>query len=132
MKKKIKEWIDIADKDIRAAHLILQDENLTGTVSFHCQQAIEKYFKGYLLENGWKLKKTHNLRQLYDEIKKIKDMKLDEKTLSEINESYAETRYPDFYFAPSPDQARKFLEFAQKVQRTIKQEIGFPQETPKT
>ena len=31
------------------------------------QQAAEKYLKGYLIYHGWKLRKTHDLRQLVAE-----------------------------------------------------------------
>jgi HEPN domain-containing protein len=132
MKKEIKDWIDIADEDVQMAQTLLQEGTFTRGPSFYCQQAIEKYFKAYLLENGWALKKTHNLKELYDEIKKIKGIELDEKILSEINETYFETRYPDSFFVPTQDQAKTFLDFTKQVQKTIKQELISPANIHKT
>ncbi|MDR2395752.1 MAG: HEPN domain-containing protein [Endomicrobium sp.] len=54
----------------------------------HCQQAIEKYFKGFLIEHGWELQKTHNLKFLYKEILKIKDLSLDINFIIEIYRKY--------------------------------------------
>jgi HEPN domain-containing protein len=50
MKKLINDWIILAEKDIKTASLIISEEYLTNIVAFHCQQAIEKYFKAYILE----------------------------------------------------------------------------------
>ena len=40
------------------ASLLKDNPIVTSSVVFHCQQAIEKYFKAYLIENGWELQKT--------------------------------------------------------------------------
>jgi HEPN domain-containing protein len=50
MKKLVNDWIILAEKDVKAASVILNEEYLTNIVAFHCQQAIEKYFKAYILE----------------------------------------------------------------------------------
>jgi hypothetical protein len=39
MKKVISGWITLAEKDIRAASVIINEEYLTNIVAFHCQQA---------------------------------------------------------------------------------------------
>jgi HEPN domain-containing protein len=131
MKKEIKEWIDIADKDVQMAKVLLQEGDLTSGVSFHCQQAIEKYFKAYPIDNNWELQKTHNLIKLYAKVKELKDMGLDEKLISDINIIYMETRYPNPYSVPTQAQAKTFLEFTKQVQKTIKQELIFPPNTQK-
>ncbi len=33
----------------------------TSSVCFHCQQAVEKFLKAYLIANGIDIKKTHNI-----------------------------------------------------------------------
>jgi HEPN domain-containing protein len=50
MKKLVNDWITLAEKDIKAATIIIDDSDLTNVVAFHCQQAIEKYFKALILE----------------------------------------------------------------------------------
>jgi HEPN domain-containing protein len=83
----------LAEKDFKAASVILNEEYLTNIVAFHCQQAIEKYFKAYILEHDKPLLKIHDLPKLYGIIKEIKDVE-DEDLLSVINETYIEDRYP--------------------------------------
>ena len=82
------------EKDVKAASVIINEEYLTNIVAFHCQQAIEKYFKAYILEYDRPLLKIHDLSKLYGMIKDIKDLEIDEDLLSIINETYIEDRYP--------------------------------------
>jgi HEPN domain-containing protein len=50
---------------MRTVKILLEKDNFdTDIVTFHCQKAIEKYFKAFLLGNGWKLGKIHNLDAL--------------------------------------------------------------------
>jgi HEPN domain-containing protein len=42
MKKQVNDWLLLAEKDIKVASLIIVQQELTGSVAFHCQQAIEK------------------------------------------------------------------------------------------
>ena len=45
MKKQVNDWMLLADQDLYAVEIILKDlYPLTNFVSFHCQQAIEKYW----------------------------------------------------------------------------------------
>jgi HEPN domain-containing protein len=97
-------------------------------VAFHCQQAIEKYFKAYILENDKPLLKIHDLPKLHGIIKKIKDFGIDEDILALINETYIEDRYPGELGLlpdgmPTDEQAQNFLEFAKEVEEKIKTEL---------
>jgi HEPN domain-containing protein len=124
MKNRIKEWFVVAQEDMRVARALLKEDPVpTSATTFHCQQAIEKYFKAFLLENEWELEKTHDLAYLYQEIKKIKNLNLDEQMISKIYKSYSHTRYPDDYAPPTEEQAREFYKFVQIVGQTIKKEL---------
>ena len=57
MKKQVEAWIGFAEKDILTISEIIHNPNLTNIVAFHCQQAIEKYFKAFILENEKQLLK---------------------------------------------------------------------------
>ncbi|MDR0723812.1 MAG: HEPN domain-containing protein [Endomicrobium sp.] len=96
---------------------------MPGFALFLCQQAIEKYFKAFLIENGWELKKIHDLELLYKEIQKIKKLKLDIDILDEINDIYFVTRYPNTDFQITYEDAREFYNFALKVAEIIKGEL---------
>ena len=76
-----------------------------------------------MLENGWELQKTHNLKFLYEEIEKIADLKLDKSIITKIYNGYSGTRYPDDYNPPSEEEVKEFYKFAQEVAEKIKQEL---------
>lgn len=57
------DWIRIAEKDLgRVEHLLnVQDAEAAG---FFLQQAVEKFLKAFLLSQGWKLERIHDLEAL--------------------------------------------------------------------
>jgi HEPN domain-containing protein len=124
MKNEIKDWIIVADKDIIAAQQLMNNNEVAAIAAFHCQQALEKYFKEYFLEQGWELQKTHDLMRLYIEIEKIKDLHIDTDTLLEIDKIYIDTRYPDDYVEPSEKEIEKFYNFAKETGEKIKKELS--------
>ena len=60
------DWLRIAEKDlIRAQHLLsIRDPEAAG---FYLQQSVEKFLKAFLLRNGWKLQRIHDLEPLLNE-----------------------------------------------------------------
>ncbi len=93
MKKQVEEWIRFAEKDLLAVLEIMKNSHLANIATFHCQQAIEKYFKAFLLEHEKPLNRTHNLLTLYGTIKEIIDFGFDEDLLSIINDIYLDSRF---------------------------------------
>ena len=59
-------WIKIAERDIRRMILLIDNDDPEGA-GFHLQQAAEKFFKGYLIRQGWRLVRTHDLVRLLDD-----------------------------------------------------------------
>jgi len=131
MKKQVEAWIRFAEKDILTISEIINNPNLTNIVAFHCQQAIEKYFKAFILENEKPILKIHNLLTLYGTIKEIKKIDIDEDLLSTINDIYLESRYPgeigllDDGSMPTIKQAEQFYTFAKKIEIKIKNELNY-------
>ena len=129
MKKQVKDWIVLADKDLYASEILIKDEHpLTNIVAFHCQQTIEKYLKAFLIENDIPLIKIHDLIKLNGMIKEIKDLRIDEKRLIPINEVYVEARYPGELGLmpdgePTNEQALEFIDFAKEVKAIIIKEL---------
>jgi HEPN domain-containing protein len=130
MKKQVEAWIGFAEKDILTVSEIIQTPDLTNIVAFHCQQAIEKYFKAFILEKEKPLMKIHNLLTLYGVIKEIVDLELDEDLLSIINDIYLEARYPgeigllDDDSMPTIEQVNQFFYFAKEIGTKIKCELN--------
>lgn len=104
-------WLDNAQEDIIAAQLLLQNPRCYKLASFHCQQALEKILKSYILLKNNVLLDGHNLLWLCKQAAKIdKDFLdfLDECAL--INHCYIETRYPsDLLFEISEKQVKEFF-----------------------
>lgn len=89
------DWLDRAGEDIQCAKMLLQNDNCYRGAAFHCQQAIEKSLKAYILVRSDVLVDGHNLTWLCK-----RAMKYDNSFsawLSEsasLNKCYIETRYP--------------------------------------
>jgi len=58
------EWFQRGDHDIETAQLLYDAYGHTDAVAYHIQQTIEKYLKGYLILNGQKPPRTHDLGAL--------------------------------------------------------------------
>ena len=63
----VEEWIERGKRDLEVAKILLAKEAYYDIIFFHLQQAVEKHLKGYLIQNGWKLKKIHDLEFLFTE-----------------------------------------------------------------
>jgi HEPN domain-containing protein len=93
----VKEWVDKADHDLGSAKLIFT--HLPGyfdTISFHCQQAVEKYLKSILVFNDLDFQRTHNLVYLLDLLSEkvtIDESRYDKAIL--LNGYSVQIRYPD-------------------------------------
>jgi HEPN domain-containing protein len=130
MKNETSAWVFFANNDILAAKTLIGVEGLTGEVAFHCQQAIEKYLKGYLEEHGKEIRKIHDLLRLYSEVKSIRDWNLDESLLEKISKIYTEIRYPGSIginpdgSLPSTEDALHYLEFANRVEAVFMGLVG--------
>jgi len=130
MKNETASWVFFARNDMLTVETLIEHTELTGEMAFHCQQAIEKYFKGYLEEHGKTIRKIHDLLILYLEIKGIYDWNLDEDLLEEISKIYTETRYPSNIgfkpdgCLPTMEDARVYWEFAKKVEAVFMELVG--------
>lgn len=119
-------WLDKALCDLRAARLLLTYGGDTHNIAFHCQQAIEKALKGYLLFRTGKHFDGHNLTYLCRQA-----IRLDEDAFAEyldesaaLNDLYIETRYPtDLPFSISELEVRRYLDMAERMFAAIRAEL---------
>ena len=88
-------WIHKGIRDMEAAQFLFDNNHYTDIIALHIQQALEKHMKGFLLKQGWPLKKTHDLITLATEVGRYGlDLREYEDELDRINEYYIESRYP--------------------------------------
>lgn len=93
--KRYYDWLYHAYQDMLAAKKLIEDKRLYGQVVFHCQQAIEKGIKAFLLYKHHKLFDGHNLTWLCKQAA-MTDQEFT-KWLTKcamLNRFYIETRYP--------------------------------------
>ncbi len=64
MREIVQEWVERGDSDLEAAKILAHQKGLENQTGFHCQQAIEKWLKAYLLKQGEELRKIHDLTAL--------------------------------------------------------------------
>ncbi len=62
--KKYEEWFKIALKDMRSVEILHEHDADNEIICFHCQQAIEKYLKGFLIKATGQLQEGHSLVKL--------------------------------------------------------------------
>jgi len=59
-------WIRIAERDYDRMRRMFRDDDPEGA-GYYLQQAAEKFFKAYLIRQGWRLRRTHDLSSLLDD-----------------------------------------------------------------
>ena len=121
--KNVKRWLLKADHDLKNAKIILRQPiqeilNITDTICFHCQQAIEKYLKGYLTFKGIEFSKTHDLNVL-KELCCCIDKEFSTIEIHLLNEYSVEVRYPDDYFIPTLRETRYIYKISISIRKLV-------------
>lgn len=124
MKKKtdlIKAWFMKADHDLKAAESLLESgQSLNDIISFHCQQAVEKYLKGYMIYLDMKFIKTHEIGELITMIeKKDPDMTDLKERADKLTDYSVEVRYPEDFYLPTPEEIREAIDIAREVKTFV-------------
>lgn len=94
MKAKVKEWLAFAELDYKSAEKLNEDEHLTASAAFHCQQAVEKFIKALIELSDQSVPRTHNLQALMGLVMEKFALSFDQDLLDRINDVYIDARYP--------------------------------------
>ena len=118
-------WLDKALCDLQAARILLTWGGDPSNVAFHCQQAIEKALKGYLLFRTGLHYDGHNLTYLCRQAV-LADERftewLDESAA--LNNLYIETRYPtDLPLELDESTVRSYFRMAEDMFAAIRKEL---------
>lgn len=91
-------WIDKADDDLSFARAALRETEFYEHICFLAEQAVEKYFKAFIVKSKGRLRvedKTYNLIYLSNVCKECGlDLADLEKELRWLSEIYIPSRYP--------------------------------------
>jgi HEPN domain-containing protein len=117
----IGQWIIKGDHDLGTAKITyLHIPEYLDTVTFHCQQAIEKYFKAYLIFQCTKFKFSHDLIYLLDLITlKDNDFGSYYDVISELQGYAVEIRYPNETIYLSNEKVEKAITIAKNVREFV-------------
>ena len=115
------EWLRKADDDIAVAERLLSDEvAFPNAVTFHCQQAAEKYIKAFLVWYEIDFPKTHDLEELLDLAETSnRDLAASLRNVIVLTPYGVELRYPGDRPDATPDEAREAVKLARQVRDAI-------------
>lgn len=117
----VSKWIAIAERDFITAKQGLEAETIvTDTVCFHCQQAVEKFLKAFLVKHQVEFPKTHSIMTLINLCSTVDPSFKKVLSSSDILTDYAvEIRYPDEWYEPTLKEAKEAYELMVEVKQFI-------------
>lgn len=110
-----REWLTKAAEDLTRVPRRLEEGDVDDA-AFHLQQALEKYLKGFLLSQGWALKKIHDLEALLDDAvtydRALEDFR---PLVQQVTGYYLIERYPTVEEGPANAEVRAAYQQAQRL-----------------
>ncbi len=111
-----------ADNDLKTVKYLLAIEDAPlDVLSFHCQQAVEKYLKAYLTWVDVRVKKTHDLATILnlciENDKEFENLNRDK--ISRLTLYAVEVRYPEAYIETNPEEVKEFYKLAKEVRELV-------------
>ncbi len=119
----LKQWLLRANEDILVINKLTEHEVVaTSSVCFHCQQAVEKFLKAFLIANGVDIQKTHNIEFLLSECADIDNdfAQIDPKELSDFG---VDARYPGDMYIPDESETLEYKKLAFEIKEFVESKI---------
>lgn len=130
--EEVKKWLVKAINDYKTAEKLLgfpPEEIITDTLCFHCQQFVEKALKAFLVHKNVDFEKVHSLEYLVKLcIEQDQSFKWLYEVAKELSDYAIEIRYPDEFYIPTLEEARKSFDIATRVKDFIFEKIGVKQD----
>ena len=123
----LKNWLEKAGEDLKVAKHELalpDDEMVSSAICFHCQQAVEKYIKAFLVANQMEFGKTHNLEYLI-ELASSKSPEISDVEIGNLSFFAVNARYPDSEFIElGRDDCQKAVQIAENIRVFVMAKIN--------
>ena len=117
----VKHWIEKGDHDLGTAQVtFLYLPKYRDTIAFHCQQAAEKYLKGYLLFLDIPFQKKHSLNYLLGLIStkiQVNDAIYDNASI--LEDFAVEIRYPDTSTELSDEDIQQAFDISKSIRKYV-------------
>lgn len=125
MKPLTPEWVKKAEEDFLVASQIMRrkKQRAFNAACFHCQQAVEKYFKARLHEAEIPFPKTHDLVRLLELLEAVEPLWVSYTTVAKDMTGYAANfRYPgdDATLA----EAKSALKHCKSLRTEVRRSLG--------
>jgi HEPN domain-containing protein len=117
----VKQWIEKGDHDLGTAQVtFLYIPRFRDTIAFHCQQAAEKYLKGYLMFLDIPFQRKHSLNYLLGLISTKIEIDDEIYDNASILEDFAvEIRYPDTSIELSDEDIQQAFEISKFIRKYV-------------
>jgi len=118
----VADWVRKAEGDFLTASRELSfPDPVTDTVCFHCQQAVEKYLKAYLIHLDAEFPYTHELGDLVALVAQL-DPAIGEfaEAADALTDYAVEIRYPVDSAVPSATEAKVAFETCSRVRQFVR------------
>lgn len=122
----VNNWILKANNDFKSIEHELtfpESEIITDVVCFHCQQAVEKYLKAYLVYHAIEIERTHNIKYILHQCSKI-DNDFFNIEIGELSTFGVDIRYPDEIYFPSIEEVRYYYDVTKKIRELVLTKLG--------
>lgn len=121
-----KQWIIKGDHDLGTAKVTyLHIPEYLDTVTFHCQQAVEKYLKSYLIFKSMAFRFSHDLIYLLELIvPEDPEFETYFEIVSELQSYAVEVRYPNKTIFLSKDKVENAMKIAKEIRTMITGKMG--------
>jgi HEPN domain-containing protein len=117
----VRQWIEKADHDLGTAQVTyLYLPKYRDTIAFHCQQAAEKYLKGFLLFLDIPFSRQHSLNYLLGLLSQkieIPDELFD--NASELEDFAVDIRYPETTVELSDEEIQQAFKVAKLIRSFV-------------
>jgi HEPN domain-containing protein len=119
----VKSWLDKAEHDLLSAQRLLEIEPMIlDNACFHCQQAIEKYLKAYLIYHGKDIERTHNIILLLSQCS-VFDTVFETIDPLNINAYAVQGRYPDTNIMPEKEEAEAYYKLTLEIKSLVTERV---------
>jgi HEPN domain-containing protein len=122
-----KKWLIKAMNDYKTAKQLInakEEDMVTDSVCFHCQQFVEKSLKSYLVFNNIEFEKVHNLEYLIKFCtEKDNSFQWLFDVAKQLSQYAVEIRYPDEFYIPTIKETKECFQTATKIKDFILQKL---------
>lgn len=119
--KYIKQWLTKANDDLKIVEHELdlpEKEIVKDAVCFHCQQAVEKYLKAFLIYHKTEVERTHDIEHLLDQCALI-DKDFVNIEVRELSSFGVDIRYPDDFYVPNMEEVKFYYDLTKRVKGLV-------------